>query len=175
MEVLLRVLKISILFLIVALCQLNAQGLEAKFEIKNFGLPVDGVFRDTETTYKFETEQLSISYFKAEIKVKSIDTGIKSRDRHLLEEKYFNEEEYPTMRFESTSLYKNELGFMLAGKLTIKGKMQNIETPLELIFNETGPTVLSTQFTIDRRDFGVGKGSLVLGDEVTVMLKLQLK
>lgn len=170
-----RVIKISLFFISLLATGLNAQELKASFEINNFGLPVDGVFHETKVEYRFDSESLSTSYFQAQIPVKSIDTNIKARDRHLLEEKYFHEEKYSQMVFKSTAVYLEGEQIMLRGNLTIKGISQEVVSPIQIERKDGEIVALRTSFELNRRDFKVGKGSLVLGNEVEVKLELLLK
>ena len=60
------------------------------FIIKNFGISVDGVFNKATIKTNFNYKDLSNSYINAVVMVNSISTGIDGRDKHLLEEDYFD-------------------------------------------------------------------------------------
>ena len=66
-----------------------AQTASIDFVIKNLGINVDGHFNTFTITTTFDSEN-SLKSVSGEIEVKSIKTGIKSRDEHLLEEDYFH-------------------------------------------------------------------------------------
>lgn len=165
---------IFVLTLVLICIPTKAQVLQVNFVIRNAGLSVDGTFTESKIEYEFDTQNVAQAYFNASVQIKSIDTGIKARDRHLLKDKYFNVERFPQMSFTSTKVEKGDLGFWLEGNLTIKGVTQFLILPLELDIVEEEGTYLKTEFTIDRRDFEVGKNHLILGDEVTVKLSLKL-
>lgn len=165
---------IFILSLLLICASTKAQELQVNFVIRNAGLPVDGAFSETKVDFEFDTQNISQAYFNATVQIESIDTGIKARDRHLLKDKYFYVERFPQMSFTSTKVERGDLGFWLEGELTIKGVTQLLRLPLELEIIEEEGTYLKTEFTIDRRDFEVGKNHLILGDEVTVKLSLKL-
>ncbi len=76
------------------------------------------------------------------------------------------------MTFRSTRVYEAENMFMVQGDLTIKGVTKKVEIPVKAIRNENGVGHLTGEFTLDRRDYGVGRNHLILADEVKVMLKL---
>ena len=78
----------SSLFLIVFAFSF-AQNSSIDFEIKNLGITVDGFFKNFTVITKFDDSDNLID-FSSEIKAKSIETGIDSRDEHLLEEDYFH-------------------------------------------------------------------------------------
>ena len=61
------------------------------FTIKNFGLNVDGDFSKIKINTNFNSKNLFESYINSEIVVKTISTGIESRDEHILDEDYFDE------------------------------------------------------------------------------------
>ncbi len=74
----------------------------------------------------------------------------------------------------STSFSKTNNGFNGLFKTTIKGKTKSINVPFTLTTNgETGKFVGS--LNLDRLDFGVGKSSFVLSDEVRVKITLNVK
>lgn len=54
-----------------------------QFSIKNAGLTVDGTFDEIHGTIQFDEQQLASSSFKVKIPVKSLNTGIEMRDKHL--------------------------------------------------------------------------------------------
>jgi len=53
------------------------------FTIKNFGLNVDGDFSKIKINTNFNSKNLFESYINSEIVVKTISTGIESRDEHI--------------------------------------------------------------------------------------------
>ena len=54
------------------------------FQIRNFGITVDGGFKTTDIKTNLDTKNLSNSYINATIIVNSIFTGIEAIDKHLL-------------------------------------------------------------------------------------------
>jgi len=141
------------------------------FTIKNFGFKVAGRFNDFTISSNFNSDNLKNAFLNAEIKVKSIFTDSDSRDAHLLEPDYFAAEEHPTITFESTEIaIEKNSKYRLTGFLTIKGVKKKVVTLLEVIRLKTGITMLAN-FTLDRKDFGVGGNSLVLSDEVNIKMK----
>jgi polyisoprenoid-binding protein YceI len=78
------------------------------FEIRNLGLNVDGNFNEVKINTNLTSNQLQESYINAVIVVKSISTGIESRDEHILKEDYFDEKKYQKIVLKSTKIKKNE-------------------------------------------------------------------
>src|SRR6266581_2024756 len=57
----------------------------------------------------------------AEIDLSSIDTGNEQRDAHIRSADFFEVETYPTMTYRSTGVRPHRDGYILDGKLTLKG------------------------------------------------------
>lgn len=141
---------------------------KVKFTIRNFGVNVDGEFTDARIATNFNTDDLQGFQLNAEIAVNSIDTGIKGRDEHLFKENYFNLEKYPIITLTSHKLKKlQNSNYVLTANLTIKGTTKKFELPLEII-EEDNQLRISSSFTLNRRDFEVGGGSLVMSKKVKV-------
>lgn len=138
------------------------------FTIKNFGVNVDGDFSTINVNTNIDTKDLSNSYIKADIVVNSVKTGIKKRDKSLLKKGYFNESKYQKITLKSTKITKNEEGVIqLFADLTIKGVTRNMEVPLTVLQTKDKITIRS-KFQINRQDFDVGGGSLILSKYVNL-------
>jgi polyisoprenoid-binding protein YceI len=120
----------------------------------------------------------------AEIDLNSIDTGHDQRDGHLRSADFFEVETYPTMTYQSTGVRRNGDGYVLDGKLTLKGVTRDV--PLTLELNGFGPDPYGgtrAGFTataeINRSDFGVNfsavmeTGGAVVSDKVTIQLEIE--
>ena len=102
-------------------CLSFAQKSELSFRIKNFGINVDGQFNryKIEITQDSEGSLLSI---RGVVYVNTVETGITTRDKHLLAEEYFNAFKYPEMTLESTSVLPlNKAQYKVMANLKIKG------------------------------------------------------
>lgn len=80
------------------------------FQIKNFGITVDGGFKTIDVNTNLDTKDLSNSYINATIIVNSIFTGIETRDKHLLEPDYFDALNHEKIILKSTKLRKDKNG-----------------------------------------------------------------
>jgi polyisoprenoid-binding protein YceI len=120
----------------------------------------------------------------AEIDLNSIDTGSEQRDGHLRSADFFEVETYPTMTYQSTGVRPHSGGFVLDGKLTLKGVTKDV--PLTLELNGFGPDPYGgtrAGFTataeISRSEFGVSfaavmeTGGAVVADKVTIHLEIE--
>ena len=120
----------------------------------------------------------------AEIDLSSIDTGNEQRDAHIRSADFFEVETYPTMSYRSTGVRRHRDGYILDGKLTLKGVTRDVELALEI--NGFGPDPYGgtrAGFTaigeINRRDFGVNfsavmeTGGAVVSDKITISLEIE--
>lgn len=148
---------------------------KVSFKIKNIGTYAKGTFSESTITGSFNTNDLDTSVIKAVIQVNSVDTGIKKRDKHLLEDDYFDVAKYPTIEFYSTKIEKrSEIDFVLHGKLTIKKTTRVVQLPLVITNNGNSITVNSS-FMLRRRDYGVGSRSWILSDKVKAQVQFTVK
>jgi len=141
---------------------------KVNFKIKNFGRTINGKFTNTQITSNFDKTNLENSYIKAIIKVNSIDTDNKKRDKHLLNEDYFDENEFSEIKLNSTSIIKlDQNNYQMSADLTIKAVTKNIIIPIE-IEKKDNKIRIKSNFTINRRDYGIGNKSWILSDIVKI-------
>lgn len=141
------------------------------FTIKNFGILVTGNFNSSNIQTNLTCKDLKKSYINAVVVVNSIDTGIKSRDRHLLNREYFNAVEHKKISLNSTGVQENKDGsLLLEATLKIKEFVKKIAIPLEI--SETDSSIkIRTGFVVNRQDFDIGKQLFVMSDKVKVYVE----
>jgi polyisoprenoid-binding protein YceI len=121
---------------------------------------VRGTFNDYRASMYFVDGDLASSSVSATIEVASLDTQNPGRDEHL-QEVFFQVEQYPYIRFQSTAIVKTKEGYDMYGDLTIKDVTKKIQMPLDVVtLNgvdqwENKRIVLETSLTIDRNDYNV--------------------
>lgn len=163
---------LTLLLSITALSASFAQG-HVNFVIKNAGISVDGTFEKFSVDINYDNDNPSASYFNGSIDVKSINTGVNLRDEHLAKEEYFDTENHPEISFKSTAVSQTSNGNLkVEGTFTIKGVSKKITLDVRLV-SEGGNTYYVTQFELDRRDYGVGGNSWVMGDDVKCEIKVK--
>lgn len=141
---------------------------KVSFQIKSFGINVDGTFHNYVIRAEMDTLSLEDSYIHARIPVATIETGIGKRDKHLLEEKYFSETEYPDILYESFTITRSgKATFIANGLITIKGVQQSISTSFQLV-TKSNHRYLVAEFELNRLDFGVGTKSWTMSDVVKI-------
>ena len=99
------------------------------FDIKNFGLKVEGVFNGLEGKIIFDENHPAAGTFDVRLPAKSINTNNKSRDKHLRSEDYFEVDSYPFITFKSNTMVNSENKYEVSGKLTIKNITKDVSIP----------------------------------------------
>jgi polyisoprenoid-binding protein YceI len=141
---------------------------KVEFSIKNAGLTVNGSFDVATIKIDFSKDEPEKIRISGQANVNSINTGIAMRDKHLQKEEYFDAEKYPSIIMKLIKVNKkDDANYEATFDLTIKGKTQKVDLVFTAI-EKTDALILKTNFSINRRDFGVGGKSFVLGDVVKV-------
>lgn len=117
--------------------------------------------------------------FDVSINTASINTKNSQRDNHLRADDFFDAEQHPSITFKNSSVKKTgDKTFAVTGNLTVKGITK------EVTFNGTLNGILKTNrgekaglkltTTINRTDFKVGGGMSSIGDDVMVVINLEM-
>jgi polyisoprenoid-binding protein YceI len=125
------------------------------------------------------------SKINATIEVASITTNNLERDKHLKEDDFFNANQYPEIRFQSTAFTKNNDGsYSLNGNLTIR----DVTKPISMATTFGGIVSIDNMkragFTakgsINRFDYklkwddALDNGGLIVGEKVEIILRIEL-
>ncbi len=104
--------------------------------------------------------------------------GKEDIEGHLKSPDFFDVAKHPTSTFEITSV----AGGNVTGNLTLMGTTKSISFPADITVTDTGVNVMTTDFTINRTDFGMKYGSATFIDGLKdkaindeVGLKIELK
>ena len=124
------------------------------FAGKHAGNDFDGVFEEWVADIVFDGDNLDQSSVSVTFQTGSAKTGNLAYDGTLPESGWFYIEKYPTATFQSTSFSKTDTGYSVTGDLTIR----DITKPVTFDFTLEGdaPTTMSSTFTIQRMDYGIG-------------------
>src|SRR5689334_10635049 len=82
---------------------------------------ITGKFNDYTIEIELPDDDITKAKMSAVIKVKSIDTGIPSRDEDLQTKTFFESEKFPEITFTSDKISKTESGYVAQGKLQMHG------------------------------------------------------
>ncbi len=151
---------------------LAPSGSVAAFKIKNAGFWVDGSFEKLAAKATVDAAG-TITALEVTAQVSSITTGIGMRDDHLRSKDYFHAEQYPQIRFVAERFEPSASGLLIVGKLTIKQVTKEVKLPV-MRSTRDGLLLLSTQHTLNRRDYGVGGWNLTMSDQATLQVSLVL-
>ena len=148
----------------------NESESEISFIIKNLGFNVEGRFNDFTVLSNFNIDNLEESFINVEIRVKSIFTDVALRDEHLLKLDYFDVDTHPKIVFESLGIEKtSKAAYIIKGSLLMKGIKKKVESPL--VVEDTEKYLRFTaNFTLNRKDFGVGGSSFILSKNVNIKM-----
>ena len=146
---------------------------------------VDGQFKTFAGKVLLDEKDLTKSRVEFSIDVASVDTDSADRDKHLVGPDFFDAAKTPKITFVSESIKKAGKGYKLTGKLTMRGVTKQVTldaTISEAIKNPWGKLVRAVKVSgkVNRQDFGVAwnksldKGGVLVGDEVTLDIKLEL-
>lgn len=128
------------------------------FTSKQMGVPVDGRFRKFNASLAFDPAKPAQAIAKMEVDLASIDAGSKDANDEVAGKSWFNVKAFPTASFVTTGV--KPLGgdrYEVAGKLTIKGKTQDVVAPAT--FKRDGANgVFDGGFVLKRLDFAIGDG-----------------
>lgn len=164
---------IAILFFQVTYAQnLTPSDADSKvsFVIKNMGINVDGTLQGLKGKMVFNPKSLSASGFDVTVDVETIDTDNKKRDAHLKKDDFFDVAKYPTIGIKTTKIQKKSGNTYFAkAVLTMHGVSKNIQ--FDFVAKPLGDGYnFTANFTVNRRDYGIGGSSMTMGDNVTVKL-----
>jgi polyisoprenoid-binding protein YceI len=119
----------------------------------------DGQITDTQTVFG-----------RIDIKAASLDTKIRKRNEHLRSADYFEAEKFPDISLVVTSAEAIDGDIVdLRAQLTIKGTTAPLPLRTKVAVLDDGAVRLSTQATIDRKDFGVDGNIMgMIPDKATI-------
>lgn len=138
-----------------------------------------GRINDPAGTFTLDAADASKSAFEFTVAVNNIDTHNDKRDAHLKSPDFFNEKQYPTIAFKSTSVKKAaENKLEVTGDLTLHGVTKSIVVPVEVVGigefpKGTGRAGIEAVFSIKTSDFQIKGMPGALGEEVRLMVGLE--
>ena len=147
---------------------------------------VRGQFESFTGSVNYDEQNPTRTTVDIEIDIKSINTKEEKRDTHLLSADFFDADNYPTMRFQSTKVEQvDEDSGKLYGNLTIHGVTKPVVLEVEYAGQAKSPwgTVsagFSGTTTINRKDWGLNwnqtleTGGVLVGDKIQIEIELEL-
>lgn len=135
---------------------------------------VNGSFLGLNAKINFDPSKNAGNSIQASVEAKTIDTDNTTRNGHLKKEEYFDVEKYPKLTLVSTFFGKDKDVFRGYFNVTIKDKTKAITIPFTFT-EKTGKATFKGSFILNRLDFGVGESSIILSDNVTVTLEVNVQ
>lgn len=93
---------------------------------------------------------------------------------HLKNPDFFSVKDYPKATFKTTKVEKAGAGYSVTGDLTMLGKTKSVTFPAAITASATGLT-LTSEFKIDKSNWGMTYGKGKIDDEVTLKLSVTAK
>ncbi len=151
---------------------------EIVFVSKQMGVPVEGLFRKFDAQVAFDPAKLQTSKIAFTVDTGSATLGVPEADSELPKPVWFNVPGFPQATFQSSAIKALGGGrFDVAGKLTIKGRSQELVVPVALT-QSGASTTASGSFVIKRLVFAIGENqwsdTSMVADDVQVRFKLML-
>lgn len=154
-----------------AFVQLGNWNVSPDYSVKFSGKGVNGIFKTFTADINFDETKLTTSSILVTIDVASLNTGNAVQNRHSVGPEWFDATKYPKIKFTSSSIEKSAGGYIVKGKMEVKGKIKDVAIPFN--FAKSGATgEFTSTFTIKRSDYGVGAASTDVSDEIKVEVKV---
>ncbi len=122
------------------------------YSIRFVGKRINGFFHVLKGQIIFDENKLSSSSLKMEVNVASITTGNSLKSWNAKRAKWFDAKKYPTITFVSDRFQKAAKGYIVTGKLKIRGVERDVSIPFSF-----GDKTFFGQFIVLRSDYKIGK------------------
>jgi len=159
--------------------KIDASHSSVNFGVRHFFTKVPGSFTKFAGTITVDRTDLEKSSAEATIQVSSVFTNEAKRDGHLQGADFFAADKNPQITFKSSAWKKTGEGsYDVTGDLTIHGVTKPVVLKVKSLGFGPGMhgAVLSgweATAQIDRRDFGLGYGQGVVGNEVEISINIE--
>jgi polyisoprenoid-binding protein YceI len=153
----------------------------SQFSVKHLGIStVRGVFQKTTGTVIYVLADPSKTRIDATIDAASVDTRVEKRDNDLRSPNFLDVAKYPTITFKSTHVEPAGAGKMkVTGDLTIHGVTKQVvldvdgpSAPVDAMGGQRMGAEATT--TINRKDFGVNGAPSMVGDQIQIVLDVEM-
>lgn len=161
---------------------LDASHSEVQFKVKHMVIStVTGSFDEFTASAESNAADFSDAKFSFTADVSSISTKNNDRDAHLKSDDFFSADQYPQIKFESST---GIVDGKIEGEIEIKGVKKSIVLNADFggeIVDPWGMTRVGFEFDgeVNRKDFGLSwtatteAGGLVVSDKVKLIINLE--
>jgi polyisoprenoid-binding protein YceI len=154
----------------------------AQFSVRHMGIStVRGTFTKVSGDVNYSPSDPSKSSVEVTIDANSVDTRVERRDNDLRSAHFLDVAKYPTITFRSKHVEAASAGKLkVTGDLTIHGVTKevvlDIDGPTPPVKDPRGNQHMGASATakINRQDFGMTGMSPMVGDEVSIVIDVEL-
>jgi polyisoprenoid-binding protein YceI len=132
----------------------------------------DGGFQNVTGTASINGTDPTTLKVDLDIDTTSLYTDTPKLTQHLKSPDFFSVKTYPKATFVSTKVEKSNTGYTITGNLTLLGKTKTISFPAQIAVAADGLT-LTSQFEINRQDYGMNYGTGKVNDEVKIKVAVK--
>jgi len=155
----------------------------SQFSVRHMGIStVRGVFEKTTGTVLYDPADPTKTQADISIDASSVNTRVDMRDKDLRSSNFLDVSKYPTITFKSKqTLVEGQGKLKMVGDLTIHGVSKEValevDGPSEVVNDPRATSHMGAEATtkIDRRDFGVNGAPNIVGNEINIILDVELK
>ena len=146
----------------VAADPIRIAGTDVQFTVTKLGFSdVTGHFRDFNADITYDASDPARSVVRWRVRVASVDTGERDRDRSIQGPDYFAAAQFPELTFTSRTVRADgDRRLNVTGDLSIRGVTRSVTVPV-VIDQQNGRRMFTTDFELDRYDFNVRGGSVM--------------
>lgn len=142
------------------------------FSATQTGKSFDGEFTKYDAKIVFDPADLASASIDVTVDMRSAKTGDKQRDTALPGSDWFKANDFPSARFQSSSVEQTGEGAYVAhGSLTIRDATKDVDLPFTLAINGDAAKA-NGEVTLLRTDFGVGQGEFATDEWVRLDVKV---
>ncbi len=161
--------------------QIDPNHANAQFFVKHLGIStVQGEFTKVTGTVTIDNDDITKSSVDVTIPADTVYTRVAMRDNDLKSEHFLDVAQYPTITFKSTNITKTGDGtYDLNGDLTIRGvtkpvtlKVSDVSKPIKAMGGFRMGASATT--TINRQDFGVAADPGMVGNDLHILIDLEM-
>jgi polyisoprenoid-binding protein YceI len=143
---------------------------------KQMDVPVESNFKRFNALIDYDAAHPEKASARVDIDTASFDMGQADYNKEIAKKEWFNSAQFPKASFVSSSIKPAGAGKLnVTGKLSIKGKTQEVSFPLS-VKPEGGKQVFEGQLPIKRLAFNIGEGewqdTSMVADEVVIKFRV---
>jgi polyisoprenoid-binding protein YceI len=143
---------------------------------KQMDVPVESKFKSFSAQIDYDAAHPEKATARVDIDTASLDIGSPEYNKEIAKKEWFNSAQFPKASFVSSKIAPAGAGKLnVTGKLTIKGKTQDVSFPIS-VKPEGGKQVFEGQLPIKRLAYNIGEGewkdTSMVADDVVIKFRV---